>query len=174
MLQIIKDKSGMTLTELIVGLVLFAIITITASAILAPLLKVYTKANELAECNTLLDNVAAQIIKDLSNATVVIAGLDDDDDVLTDELPITIDTDDVTYTIEADTGILQKNGIPVLSKTYYKGKSVSFTCKLVAGDPGTAYTLTVIVLSDRDGEMICRDYDVKPLVLNQYEGSPTS
>ena len=161
MIKILKSKEGMTLTELIVGMVLFAIVAAAASAMLVPMLRIYTKANNLAECNTLLDNVANQIIGDLLESTKE-PEWDNDHPSIT----VTIDDPgDVLYTI--GDGVLLKNGEPVLKKNFYKGKSVSFICAR-EGTTDKSYRLTVIITSDRDGEMIRRDYAVRPLVLNPY------
>ena len=165
MMKILKNKNGMTLIEMIVSMVLFVIVAATVSAILVPMLKVYAKANEFAECNTLLDNIANQIISDLSDATVELEDLG-----AGNEISITIDNpEDVKYSVDSDSGVLLKNDIPVLTKTYYKNKSVSFVCNSASTDSGTAYTLTVIILSDRHGEMMRRKYVVRPLALNQYQ-----
>ena len=162
MKKILRNKKGVTLIELIVGMVLFTIITTSITAVMVPMLRNYAKANELAECNTLLDNVANQIISDISVATAPVAHTE-----FADIISITVDSPgDVTYTVID--GLLQKNGAPVLAKSYYKNKSVSFSCKPAASAEGTAYILTVIIISDTDGEMIRRDYAVRPLVLNQY------
>lgn len=162
MMKNLKEKKGMTLIELIVGMMMFAILTAAVSAVLVPMLRVYARANEFAECNTLLDNVANQIIKDLSNATKEL-DLSADETIL-----ITIELDEIIYTVDNSNGVLLKNGIPVLSKSYYKNKSVNFSCVSISSSAGTAYMLTVIISSDENGEMIRRDYAVKPLALNQY------
>jgi len=161
--------------ELIVGIMLFAVVATAVSTILAPLMKVYTKANELAECNTLLDNVANQIISDLSGATDKIRDEDLNREVSGENpnsvLRITTDApDDVRYTIDGSDGVLLKNGVSVLSKPFYKGKSVGIICNKAPVKTGEAYILTVILLSDKDGEMLRRDYAVRPLALpsNQY------
>lgn len=170
MIKVLKNKKGITLIELIVGLMLFAIVTAAASAVLAPLLSVFAKVNELSECNTLSDIVANQIIGDLFNATVEIEGLEDDDDELVNEIKIIgSNLGIITYKIDTN-GVLLKNDISVLSKTYYKNKSVSFSCALSSIGAEKAYILTVTVLSDKEGKMISRDYAVRPLAIleNQY------
>lgn len=168
MLKILSNKKGMTLMELIVGMMLFAIVAGTVSAILVPMLKAYTKANEIAEYNTLLDNIANQIIADLLQST--------DDPLLNNTKPsimITIDNyADVLYEIDdnidsVNYGALLRNGTPVFTKKFYKSNSVSFVCELESG-ADKAYKLTVTISSDKDGSSISRDYAVRPLVLNQY------
>lgn len=162
MIKILKCKKGLTLTELLAGMLIFTIVALSVTAILSPSLRVYIKANELAECNTLLDNLANQIISDLSEAIVPLDLPDIDNELL-----ITTDPSyDIIYTVSSD-GVLLKNGNPVLAKDFYKKKSVHFSC-VSAESSEIAYTLTVIIMSDKDGEMIRREYAVKPIALNQY------
>jgi len=154
----------MTLVELIVGMLLFAIIAASVSAILVPMLRIQSHANELAEQNALLDTVANQIIGNLSSATVPLKNPGADN-----EIYITVDNpDDVKYTVDESNGIMLKNGSPVFSKSFYKNKSISFFCKETQDDSKKVYELTVIILSDKGGEIIRRNYAVRPLALNQY------
>jgi type II secretory pathway component PulJ len=193
MIKILKNKKGVTLMELIVGLFLFAVVTTSVAAIVAPILRAHAHASDLAEVNTLLDNLANIIISDLSSATdaLVISGDDDDDDDENRyEVLIRIDNTNVIYTVEDDENnpnfgaLLRSVSVnapdpvfhPVLPKIFYKRKSVSF---VVNDAPttvnGEAYTLTVTILSDRTGsemisrEMISREYAVRPLALNQAD-----
>jgi len=160
MKNVLKNKKGMTLIELIVGLVVFTIILTTVSAILAPILGFYSKANELAESSTLADSIASQIIGDLSNATKL-SNLDDDIITMTVNNP-----DDVEYTVDAG-GVLLRNGFEVLTESFYKGKGVSFSCEDADGAGG--YILTVAIWKEnKDDPMISRNYAVKPLALSQY------
>jgi prepilin-type N-terminal cleavage/methylation domain-containing protein len=167
-LKTLKSKSGVTLMELIVGVVIFAIITTAVSAVLAPMLRAYSHANELAELNALLDTIANPIKNDMSDATDPLEKLGIDNEIL-----IPINTNTIKYTIGGDGVLLcsvnDSPPMPVLPKTFYNNKSVDF--RVIRIDPPeAAYTLTIIIRSDRDDgrEMARRDYAVRPLVLNQY------
>jgi len=172
-MRIFRNKKGITLVELMVSMLLFTIIAAAVSAILMPMLNSFARANELAECNTLLDSVANVITRDLSKATEEIGALG------TNILSITVNSvNDVRYLIPEDPdseyrGLLLKNGVPVFAKSFYKNKSVGIICaRDDTAARGVVYKLTVIILSDKYGEMIRRDYTVRPLALpaNQYLG----
>ena len=61
----VLDNKGLTLLELLIALVLFVIITVAATTAFMPTFNTYLKANELAEVNTILDNVSALIMEDV-------------------------------------------------------------------------------------------------------------
>lgn len=166
--KILKCKKGMTLVELIVGVMIFTVITTIASAVLAQMVRVYSQSNELAELNTLLDNVANHIVSDISNATTPLVNIGIDN-----EITVVIDTNTITYTVAGDGTLLRSAGgaapIPILPKTFYKNKSVGFVLNLSPSGTGTAYMLTVTIHSDHNGSpIISRDYAIRPLALNQY------
>jgi type II secretory pathway pseudopilin PulG len=139
MMKIIKNKKGISLIEIIVGSLMFAIVAISASAAMAPMLRAYAAANEFAEHNTLINNVANQIISDLSRATGTPASLTGEtNEVLTGGTGLVIPTrtGDVTYTI-GDAGdhhgvlllrdAASGNVVPVFPRGYYRNKHVSFS-----------------------------------------------
>ena len=178
MLKIFKSKKGLTLMELIVGMLMFSIIGVAVSLTLAPTLMAYTRANDFAEYNTLLDNVANQIINDLSQLTQTPVIAQDD---------ITITTSKVKVRYFIENGILMKEIAgnvpwPVFADDFYKRKDVSFTVTssgtvspgfATTTSLGAPYTLTLTVrLTERvpDGNAafeLERDYAVRPLMLNQ-------
>ena len=166
MMKVLKCKKGMTIIELVIAMILFVMLTIAVSAVFAPMMRAYAKANEIAECNTLLDNIANQMISDMSEVT---KPLEDNNSLPVDDiLLIDIDNVKVDYSIDSD-GIVLKNGAAVLSKNFYKDKSIKFSCSAADELDGKAYILTVAIFSDENNEQIAsRDYAVKPLFLNQY------
>jgi len=166
MFKILKNKKGMTLMELIVGLLLLSIVVTAAGASLAPMLKVYAKANDIAEWNTLLDTIANHMISDMAEMTVPPATMRDD------EIAFTAGLNDISYSVDANSGVLLKSvndSVPkaVLTEGYYKRKSVSFSCAS-AGGTSTAYILTITIASESSTETISRDYAVRPLALNPF------
>lgn len=153
MKKLLKSKKGMTLVELLAGMLIFTIIAAASSVILSSMLKASIKANDLAEYSVLLDNAANQMISDMSEA----ASLDIGSSTITINNP-----NNIEYTI-GEGGDLQRNGSPVFSEEYYKNKKIGFTCKDL--DNG-AYVLTVVLIGSDEAELISRDYAVKPLALN--------
>ena len=186
-MQVLKSKKGMTLMELIVGLVIFSVISVSLSILLAPMLFSYMRANDFAEYNALLDNIANQLISDLSNSIeepdfVPNAWVVDHSGGLT----ITMLTRTVKYTVRNTVpgtgGVLQREGVnaagavvrvDVFSEDFYKRKIVSFRLRQdTAIDPLTGYILTVRLRENSNlGNLfeIEREYAVRPLMLNQAE-----
>jgi len=167
----LKSKKGFTLIELIVGLVIFGIISVAVSALLAPTLFAYMRANDFAEYNILLDNIANQIISDLSQSTeppVFLEGGDQPDGTWND-VTITKLATRVRYTV--DGGVLQReiNGetFPVFTEDFYRRKLVSFKLETLEGTT-TYYTLTVRLEHANGNFVIEREYAVRPLILNQH------
>ena len=75
-MKILKNKKGLTLIELIVGIVMFTIIALTVATSLTPTLFAFMSANDFAEYNALLDNIANQIVGDMMQATEPSPGSD--------------------------------------------------------------------------------------------------
>jgi len=67
----IPGKKGVTLIELIIAMLVMAIIMIAATSIFAPMLQAYQRANNLAEVNTILDNISALVMSDVVSATEI-------------------------------------------------------------------------------------------------------
>jgi len=177
----------MTLMELIVGILMFTIISIAISMLLAPILSAYSRANDFAEYNTLLDNIANQIINELSQSTsdpVFTPGAsgqwaENNDGVF---LTITTNSNIVRYAVVG--GALERadrlnpDGTPdlheVFSEDFYKRKDVSFMWTETAVNPDfpnfTSYRL-IVRLTERGpaGFQIQREYAVRPLMLNQND-----
>jgi len=180
------SKKGMTLVEFIVGLLLFAIITTVVSAVFTPIFRVQLRARELAECNALLDNIANQMINDLSEASV---SLEESNPGLPAENSLFISVNkplDVRYFTESDENA-ERYGVllrivntgaseietPVLPDGAFRRRQIWFTCEAAYADEetkGTAYVLEVTVTSERVRENISRKYAVMPLLLNQNTG----
>jgi len=68
----VLNKKGVTLIEMIVAMVVMVIIITAVSSIFAPMLMTYQRASNLAEVNTLLDNISAIIMDDVSRASEIL------------------------------------------------------------------------------------------------------
>lgn len=167
MIKIVKNKKGMTLMELIVGMLVFFIIAISVTAALPSILGAYTKSNDLAEINTIFNSLTLEMLNDLSDASYVAVS----------EPTLTIKTNKKTVVYDIGTGdysgLLLKDGKPVLDISYYKGKTVNLKYydengDILSGVAAQAVVVRMILLSG-DGEiMATRDYASKPLGLTQY------
>ena len=167
--KLLKSKKGFTLIELIVGLVIFGIISTAVATLLAPTLFAFMRANDFAEYNILLDNIANQIISDLSQST------DEPEFQEGSELPgatwnnvtITKQATRVRYTVNG--GVLQReiNGetSPVFSEEFYRRKLISFKLNTVDEN---SYRLTVRLDHANGNFEIQREYAVRPLILNPH------
>ena len=170
--RLLKSKKGFTLVELIVGLVIFGIISVAVSALLAPTLFAYMRANDFAEYNILLDNLANQIISDLSQSTEPPEFTEGSErpGVTWNDVTITKQAVRVRYTV-SDRGILQReiNGetYDVYTADFYRRKQVSFKLNTLV-DSTASYTLTVRLEHTNRNFEIERDYAVRPLILNQH------
>ena len=174
-----RSKGGMTLVEIIVTMALSAIVMTSVAALLPSILRIYATANDMAERNTLLNNVANIVMADISNATKPISSFDSE---ATDtELVIQTATGQITYQIQR--GILYKKVgteteslSPVLSEGYYRNMAVSLKCEPLdptstGGNEGfeDAYTLTINVSNHKRAQSdLTREYVIAPLVLNTF------
>jgi len=171
--KLLKSTKGFTLIELIVGLVIFGIISVAVSALLAPTLFAFMRANDFAEYNILLDNIANQIISDLSQSTEppVFTEGGDQPDATWNDVTIAKPAARVRYTVAGtgNRGVLQReiNGetFNVFTEDFYRRKLVSF--KLNTFDENS-YILTVRLDHANGNFEIQREYAVRPLILNQH------
>ncbi|MCL2108553.1 MAG: prepilin-type N-terminal cleavage/methylation domain-containing protein [Oscillospiraceae bacterium] len=65
----LKSNKGVTLIELLVGIALLALLMSSVGFIIVPLFRVSHDVSDLAELNTLLDNISRVVVRDLSAAT---------------------------------------------------------------------------------------------------------
>ena len=163
--KILKNKKGVTLVELAVGMVIFSIVTASAIAVMVPMMRAMTRANVISEYNALLDNLANNIISEMS---MVSYDTNIPNPIIIDDNLINIVPSGIVFTIDED-GILLINGFSVLPKQYYRNNRMSFEPRLITNEFGTVYEIT-LTLSDGRGYEVSRTYSVRPLALNQYNG----
>jgi len=171
MRKILKNKKGFTLMELIVGMVIFAIISISISMVLTPTLSAFRRANDFAEYNALLDNIANQIIGDLSQS---VREPDFEPDVDIDDNVLTIHLNAKVVRYYINNGVLWREvgdtAMPVFTEDFYHRKSLSIAFAPVDADDTdfVSYTLTITIRENGGaGFEVSRDYVIRPLLLNQ-------
>lgn len=174
LLSILKLKKGMTMIELVVGMLIFAVIASSVAAVLVPTLNAYMKANELAEVNTLLDNLSEEMLSDIARATAVSV----DDVAGNGKITIITGIGNIDYYV--DTGVLCRAGgagdVPVLEKRYYKGKSVAIdylgqdgiTEVDTADEIKTPFYIRLTISSDKGGSIASRRYAANPVGFKNY------
>jgi len=174
-----RNKKGMTLMELIVGILMFSILSIAVSVILAPVLTSFMRANDFAEYNALLDNIANHLINDISQSTsepIFEEGVWAQDD---DGIFLTIFTQNRVIRYAVMGNILQREGLDennntvlfdVFSEDFYRRKLVCFMIETDENPDITAYFISVR-LTERGnaGFEIVRRYAVRPLIINQND-----
>jgi len=158
MLKILKRKKGMSLIEILVGSLMFGLVAITVTSVMAPMMLAFSRANDLAEYSMLLDNVGNQIASELAQASKV-----------TSVNPLEVETHmgEVVYSI--NDGSLERNGVPVFAPEFYKGKIVNFTVET----DSSGYIIVVEVgPSNRWGSIgatLERSYAVRLLIDNSTD-----
>lgn len=168
--RLFKNKKGMSLVEIIVGSLMFAMVAMTVASMFAPFMMAFARANDIAEYNTLLDAVGNRIASDLVRSSAAPGSLG-----AVDHVVLTIDSpDDVTYTTDLSEGniggSLLRNGHAVFPPGFYKGKIATF---VVNADPGSGgYIITVTVETSPNSNrfatsaaVVTRDFAVMPLML---------
>ncbi|MCL2084960.1 MAG: prepilin-type N-terminal cleavage/methylation domain-containing protein [Oscillospiraceae bacterium] len=158
------NKKGMTLMELVVAMLVFSVVSGAAAFVIAPIITVYHRANDLAECNTLLDSLSLELLGDIADAKsgAVIAP---------DEITFNTNTT-ISYSVNGD-GWLCKNGSLVLDKAFYKRKTLKLEflsangiSYLIIDDPlPNAFKVRFTLLDGAGSTLASRDYAVNPLLI---------
>ena len=63
----VLNRKGLSLMELVVAIMVFSIIMAVTVSLVGPVLRTFERANNFAEANTMLDNIAAIITADLKS-----------------------------------------------------------------------------------------------------------
>ena len=160
LLKHLKNKKGVSLMEIIVASLIFAMITAAVAALLTPMVMAFVRANEFAEVNSLLDNVGNAIISDMSLAVDDIEIAEDSDDIT---IPVRNGT--IRYTVNDGFLVVESGNLErlVFPEEFYGNKTISF--ELSRYNPERAsYTLVVTVMQP-DFTEVTRNFTVRPLML---------
>jgi len=167
--KLFQSKKGYTLIELIVAMTICLLLMTSVALLLPSILRVYNRANAIAERSALLNNAANHILSDLADATLPV-------ETVPNQITMFNGQDVIIYTIDGE-GVLNKTigsgeATPVLAKQYYRHNHVSFVCEEVSvpnsGGEGRAYRITIMISSNWDTGEMSRSFMVMPLVLNQF------
>ena len=69
--KLAQDKRGISLVEIMVGMLIFSIISITIIVIMFPTLNSINKTKDLSEMGIFADNISAEIINDIKMANSI-------------------------------------------------------------------------------------------------------
>ena len=148
------NKKGITLIELIISIMVLSIIIIAVTTVFAPIYRTYEQANDLAEVNTLLDNVSSVILDDVAKAISISPG--------TSRFTITASYD-IVYSHD-EGGLLTRSALgvekPVFDKEFYRNSDISASCAVDSG----LVTISLTLVSG-NGWTVSRDYAARPVGL---------
>jgi len=169
-LKALRSNSGITLMELLVAALLFAIMAATAMMVISPIMLAFSRANSLAEYNTVLDSVGNVIVSELAGARRLDPYEDDYDYYGDEQLSFITGTGSrVTFTVED--GLLMRdrgNGeSEVFPDGFYGGKTISFNVTQPYYD-GVFVVAVTVSPSGAPGSAfaeISREFVVRPLML---------
>ena len=187
--KLAQDKRGISLVEIMVGMLIFSIISITIIVIMFPTLNSINKTKDLSEMGIFADNISAEIINDIKMANSI--------EIINDtkmaniiELSkksepgdtLTLVNQEHTIVYKVIDGRIKRNydaqknedGAMIfndlVSSKYYENKSVNVSYDTITKDVGTK-TITLgckikIEVLNKEGETaITREYSVLSLVI---------
>jgi len=151
-----KNKKGVTMMEIVVGMMLFGMVVLTISAAIAPLMMAYSRANDLAEYNQILDSIGNRIVAEMAKSSEI--------EILPDgDVILTVNNIVQHYTL--DNGLLQLNGDPVYQIEFYKGKVIAFTITEPPAGSSNYYLNLSVRPAGAAAAGAERSYAVKPLLM---------
>ena len=155
----VLDTRGITLVELLVGLVVFSIVAIAVLTVMVSSLGAYIRARDLSEINTLMDSLSALVMDDVISATELAPGLSENEFTITTvyEIKYFIDPPDEPG------GVLMRNDAEVLAAEFYSAISLDAITLFFDEDEGVV-TLTLTVTPGWGAKHI-REYTARPVAL---------
>ena len=178
------NNKGMTLIELLVGLFVFSVIAVAVLTVLVSSLGAYMRARDYAEVNTLMDNLSALVMDEISGMTPnpPLAESEPPDEKDGDVRTI-FTTRYIVYSIheadpphdtrrilmwerEVDDGSGTRVRAPVLESNFYRTISLDDAEIDVDEDKGIV-TLTLTVTPGNRGTPITRSYTARPVGLQK-------
>ena len=187
--KIAQDKRGISLVEIMVGMLIFSIISMTIIVIMFPTLNSINKTKDLSEMGIFADNISAQIINDtkMANSIEIINDIKMANSIEIAKVSEPVDTltlvnQEHTIVYKVIDGRIKRNydaqknedGAMIfndlVSSKYYENKSVNVSYDTITKDVGTK-TITLgckikIEVLNKEGETaITREYSVLSLVI---------
>ncbi len=175
--KIAQDKRGISLVEIMVGMLIFSIISMTIIVIMFPTLNSINKTKDLSEMGIFADNISAQIINDTKMANIIELSKESEPG---DTLTLVNQEHTIVYKVidgrikrnydaqKNEDGAMIFNDL--VSSKYYENKSVNVSYDTITKVVGTK-TITLgckikIEVLNKEGETaITREYSVLSLVI---------
>jgi len=174
MRKLLKCKKGVSLMEIIVGMLLFGMVVMTMTAAISPLMLAYNRANDLAEYNQILDAIGNRITSDMAKASSI-DPFTSDTDSLTNNITMVIDNITVRYSLNANGQLHIQRGssvatletaTPVYQQEFYRGKSIGIAATGTSPNFFLEVTVTSTDSGRHTGSKITRPYAVQPLLMS--------
>ncbi|MEG0918723.1 MAG: prepilin-type N-terminal cleavage/methylation domain-containing protein [Anaerovoracaceae bacterium] len=119
-MKAIRNKKGMTLVEVIVGLVILLIILGVAISVLLPVMKTFFRTEEGSETQMISKNIVTQVRREINRASSI--------KVTDGNLEYKLGESEEARIIKVDqNGYLEIGGQNPLSPDYYKGRTISMS-----------------------------------------------
>ncbi len=174
--NLLNNEKGLTLIEVLVGIIIFSILIMGVSAVLVPTLNTYVKAKEMAELTTLMNSASAEVVEDLSQSRGK-AKLDGSYAKSTGSaMQISIDGI-IEYKTEDGVLLRSFDGVnfsKVFDEKYYKGKEIEMIFGVEYDEPNPVDptqsekpTYSVFITISNSSTKLDSEFVVRPLVLNQ-------
>lgn len=175
--KLAQDKRGISLVEIMVGMLIFSIISMTIIVIMFPTLNSINKTKDLSEMGIFADNISAQIINDTKMANIIELSKESEPG---DTLTLVNQEHTIVYKVidgrikrnydaqKNEDGAMIFNDL--VSSKYYENKSVNVSYDTITKVVGTK-TITLgckikIEVLNKEGETaITREYSVLSLVI---------
>ena len=173
----VGNQRGITMMELVVSLVVISLIMVAVTTVFSPMLLTFRRANNFAEANPMMDNVAMLILDDLIAATGIIPPTVEAGNPNNDILSIQKSTHQVQYWVGPfayDSNFpligrripedLAPGGVPphwreIFAPEFYNGKLFTFSWHWYQD---TGLVRLTIYLDSPDGWSRYRTYTVRP------------
>lgn len=161
----LQDKSGMTLIEVIVAMLIFAVFSVSVSAVMAPILNIYYRTNQLSELNALADDIVEQVSNDISISSSKPIVVDPQ------TLDCFVDGNKVSYqfkTIDAVENLYvsfnnQPDALPVHDIKYFKNNR-KMTIEFSENPIDDIYSMKLVIFDKDSSKLIERSIQVKQII----------
>ncbi|WP_028828606.1 type IV pilus modification PilV family protein [Proteocatella sphenisci] len=175
--KLAQDNKGISLVEIMVGMLIFSIISITVIVIMFPTLNSINKTKDLSEMGMFADNISAEIINDIKMANSIevtkVSGSGDTLTLVNQEHSIVYETVDEKIKRNYD-GQKDEGGTKIfndlVSSKYYENKGVEVSyeaiIKTVKSETVTVGCKVKLKILNKEKETaITREYSVLSLVI---------
>ena len=171
--KIAQDKRGISLVEIMVGMLIFSIISMTIIVIMFPTLNSINKTKDLSEMGIFADNISAQIINDTKMANIIELSKESEPG---DTLTLVNQEHTIVYKVidgrikrnydaqKNEDGAMIFNDL--VSSKYYENKGVEVSYEAIISETVTVGCKVKLKILNKEKETaITREYSVLSLVI---------